>query len=160
MNRYHLELGAALILYMLVLTASLIASQYLMDAHLVLRSAVALTPIIPAALMCWAIVRNMRRMDEMHLRIQFEALGFAFAASALVTFSYGFLENVGAPHIPWTCVWPVMGLMWSQGIARRAQVVAGRSGRTPESVAPDDQRHRKRTLRSEPAIGVSDCPGV
>jgi len=121
MNRYYLELGAALIIYMLVLTASLIASQYLMDAPIVLRSAVALMPVIPAGLMCWAIVRNMRRMDEMHLRIQFEALGFAFAASALLTFSYGFLENVGAPHIPWTCVWPVMGLMWIVGlqIARR-----------------------------------------
>lgn len=40
-----------------------------------MRSAVAVTPVIPAGLMCWAIVRNMRRMDEMHLRIQFEALG-------------------------------------------------------------------------------------
>jgi hypothetical protein len=111
MNRYYLEMGAALILYMLVLTASVIATQYLTDANMILRSAVALTPIIPAGLMCWSIVRNMRRMDEMHLRIQFEALGFAFAASALLTFSYGFLENVGAPHIPWTCVWPVMGAM-------------------------------------------------
>jgi hypothetical protein len=121
MNRYYLELGAALVLYVLVLSLSLIASQSLLDANIFLRSLVALAPIIPAGLMCWAIVRNMRRMDEMHLRIQFEALGFAFAASALLTFSYGFLENVGAPHIPWTCVWPVMGLMWIVGlqIARR-----------------------------------------
>ena len=67
--------------------------------------------------MCWAIVRMMRTLDEMHLRIQFEALGFAFAASALLTFSYGFLENVGFPHISWICVWPVMGLMWMIGLA-------------------------------------------
>lgn len=121
MNRYYLEMGAALILYMLVLTASVIAMQYLTDANMMLRSVVALTPVIPAGLMCWSIVRNMRRMDEMHLRIQFEALGFAFAASALLTFSYGFLENIGAPHISWTCVWPVMGAMWIVGlqIARR-----------------------------------------
>ncbi|MGX9378863.1 hypothetical protein [Pseudomonas sp. JQ36] len=116
MNRYYLEMGAALILYMLVLTASVIATQYLTDANMILRSAVALTPVIPAGLMCWSIVRNMRRMDEMHLRIQFEALGFAFAASALLTFSYGFLENIGAPHISWTCVWPVMGAMWIVGL--------------------------------------------
>jgi hypothetical protein len=121
MNRYYLEMGAALILYMLVLTASVIATQYLTDANMILRSVVALTPVIPAGLMCWSIVRNMRRMDEMHLRIQFEALGFAFAASALLTFSYGFLENIGAPHISWTCVWPLMGAMWIVGlqIARR-----------------------------------------
>jgi hypothetical protein len=121
MNRYYLEMGAALTLYTLVLIASVVASQHLLDAHLLLRSAVALAPMIPAGLMCWAIVRNLRRLDEMHLRIQFEALGFAFAASALLTFSYGFLENIGAPHIPWTCVWPVMGAMWILGlqIARR-----------------------------------------
>lgn len=121
MNRYYLEMGAALTLYTLVLIASVVASQHLLDAHLLLRSAVALAPMIPAGLMCWAIVRNLRRLDEMHLRIQFEALGFAFAASALLTFSYGYLENIGAPHIPWTCVWPVMGAMWILGlqIARR-----------------------------------------
>ncbi len=121
MNRYYLEMGVALTLYTLVLIASVVASQHLLDAHLLLRSAVALAPMIPAGLMCWAIVRNLRRLDEMHLRIQFEALGFAFAASALLTFSYGFLENIGAPHIPWTCVWPVMGAMWILGlqIARR-----------------------------------------
>lgn len=121
MNRYYLEMGAALTLYTLVLIASVVASQHLLDANLLLRSAVALAPMIPAGLMCWAIVRNLRRLDEMHLRIQFEALGFAFAASALLTFSYGFLENIGAPHIPWTCVWPVMGAMWILGlqIARR-----------------------------------------
>ncbi|WP_263219666.1 hypothetical protein [Pseudomonas atacamensis] len=121
MNRYYLEMGVALTLYTLVLIASVVASQHLLDAHLLLRSAVALAPMIPAGLMCWAIVRNLRRLDEMHLRIQFKALGFAFAASALLTFSYGFLENIGAPHIPWTCVWPVMGAMWILGlqIARR-----------------------------------------
>lgn len=121
MNRYYLEMGGALTLYMLVLIASVLVSQHLLDANLLLRSAVALAPMIPAGLMCWAIVRNLRRLDEMHLRIQFEALGFAFAASALLTFSYGFLENIGAPHIPWTCVWPVMGAMWILGlqIARR-----------------------------------------
>ena len=56
-------------------------------------------------------------MDEMHLRIQFEALGFAFAASALLTFSYGFLENVGFPHLSWLMVWPAMGVMGIIGLA-------------------------------------------
>ena len=37
MNRYYLEMGAALILYMLVLTASVIATQYLTDANMILR---------------------------------------------------------------------------------------------------------------------------
>ena len=86
-------------------------------ARQLLRTLISVAPVVPAGLMCWAIVRQMRRLDEMHLRIQFEALGFAFAASALLTFSYGFLENVGFPHITWHWVWPVMGLMWILGLA-------------------------------------------
>jgi hypothetical protein len=121
MKRYYLEMGAALALYTILLTGSLTLLQHLENASTALKIVITLAPVLPAGLMCWAIVRNLRRMDEMHLRIQLEALGFAFAASALLTFSYGFLENVGFPHISWLCVWPVMGLMWIIGlqIARR-----------------------------------------
>lgn len=117
MKRYYMEMGAALALYMLFLILSLTLLKNPQDLGIGLRIVITLLPVIPAALMCWAIVRMMRTLDEMHLRIQFEALGFAFAASALLTFSYGFLENVGFPHISWTCVWPVMGLMWIIGLA-------------------------------------------
>lgn len=117
MKRYYLEMGASLALYMLVLILSLILLREPVDMGLLLRTLISVAPVVPAGLMCWAIVRQMRRLDEMHLRIQFEALGFAFAASALLTFSYGFLENVGFPHITWHWVWPVMGLMWILGLA-------------------------------------------
>ena len=117
MRRYYIELGSALALYMVVLCTSLYLLQQFHDMGRLLRTLVSLAPVLPAGLMCWAIVRQMRRLDEMHLRIQFEALGFAFAASALLTFSYGFLENVGFPHITWHWVWPVMGMMWILGLA-------------------------------------------
>jgi hypothetical protein len=117
MKRYYMEMGAALSLYTVFLILSLTLLKNPQDLGTVLRIVITLLPVIPAALMCWAIVRMMRTLDEMHLRIQFEALGFAFAASALLTFSYGFLENVGFPHISWICVWPVMGLMWIIGLA-------------------------------------------
>lgn len=117
MGRYYTELGASLALYMLVLITSVILLREPGDMGLMLRTLISVAPVVPAGLMCWAIVRQMRRLDEMHLRIQFEALGFAFAASALLTFSYGFLENVGFPHITWHWVWPVMGLMWILGLA-------------------------------------------
>jgi len=117
MRRYYIELSSALALYMVMLCASLYLLQQSPDMGRLLRTLVSLAPVLPAGLMCWAIVRQMRRLDEMHLRIQFEALGFAFAASALLTFSYGFLENVGFPHITWHWVWPVMGMMWILGLA-------------------------------------------
>lgn len=116
MKRYYYEMAASLGLYALVLVVSLVLLRHQQDLNLPLRIFITLLPMAPAGLMCWAIVRNMRRMDEMHLRIQFEALGFAFAASALLTFSYGFLENVGFPHISWLWVWPVMGAMWMIGL--------------------------------------------
>ena len=114
--KYLYEMGAALACYMVVLVASLIALKQFQDADFVVRAAITLSPVIPAAFMCWAVVRQLRRLDEMQLRIQFEALGFAFAASALLTFSYGFMENIGAPHLPWLWVWPVMGMMWIVGL--------------------------------------------
>lgn len=117
MKRYYIEMGAALALYMVFLILSLNLLKDPEGLGTGLRIVITLLPVIPAALMCWAIVRQLRTLDEMHLRIQFEALGFAFAASALLTFSYGFLENVGFPHVSWTCVWPVMGLMWIIGLA-------------------------------------------
>lgn len=116
MKHFNREMVAAMALYIVVLLASQFALLYLADASLWLRTLIVLMPMIPVCLFCWAIVRDMRRLDEMYLRIQFEALGFAFAASALLTFSYGFLENVGAPHIPWLWVWPVMGLTWMIGL--------------------------------------------
>ena len=117
MKRYSIEMGASLALYMVFLILSLNLLKNPEGLGTGLRIVITLLPVIPAALMCWAIVRMMRTLDEMHLRIQFEALGFAFAASALLTFSYGFLENVGFPHISWICVWPVMGVMWIIGLA-------------------------------------------
>ncbi len=116
MKSFNREMAAAMALYILVLLTSQFALLYLADASFELRTVIALLPIIPVGLFCWTIVRDMRRLDEMYLRIQFEALGFAFAASALLTFTYGFLETVGAPHFPWLWVWPVMGLMWMIGL--------------------------------------------
>ncbi|PMZ89411.1 MULTISPECIES: hypothetical protein [unclassified Pseudomonas] len=116
MNRFYIEMGVAITLYTLLLLVSLILLKDQQEMAMTLKVIITLLPVIPAGLMCWAVVRNMRTLDEMHLRIQYEALGFAFAASALLTFTYGFLENVGLPHVSWVCVWPVMGLMWMIGL--------------------------------------------
>ena len=116
MKRYYMEMSAAAALYSVLLILSVILLKDQQEMAMALKIVITLLPVIPAGLMCWAVVRNMRTLDEMHLRIQYEALGFAFAASALLTFTYGFLENVGFPHVSWVCVWPVMGLMWMIGL--------------------------------------------
>ncbi len=79
------------------------------------RFAIALLPMIPAIGVLVAVLRQLRRMDELQRQIQFEALAFAFAGTALLTFGYGFVENVGLPHISWFWVWPIMAILWIIG---------------------------------------------
>jgi hypothetical protein len=81
-----------------------------------LRVPVALLPMVPLAVVAFAIVGAIRASDEMQRRIQFEALAFAFAFTALSTFSYGFLEvYAGLPHLSMFSVWPVMAVFWVIG---------------------------------------------
>ena len=58
-----------------------------------------------------------RRMDELQRRIQFEGLALAFGATSLLTFSYGFLENVGFPQVSWVFIAPLMIALWGLGCA-------------------------------------------
>ncbi|WNW11055.1 hypothetical protein RRX38_07780 [Pseudomonas sp. DTU_2021_1001937_2_SI_NGA_ILE_001] len=115
MNRYLREFAAALVAYVAVLILSL-AALARADLSAAARAAISLAPMLPGLLLCWAVVRQLRRLDELQLRIQFEALGFAFAASALLTFSYGFLEIAGLPKLSLFVVWPLMAVMWMLGL--------------------------------------------
>ena len=79
------------------------------------RIPLALAPVIPAIFGMIAFLRALGRMDEMQRRIQLEALAFGFGVAGIVTFSYGFLENVGFPHISWIFVFPLMIAFWGIG---------------------------------------------
>jgi hypothetical protein len=116
-NTKQLTLG--LVLYAIVLFVSIRA---LAGAPSVWwRIPVAVAPMLPALLVLRAVMRAFTSLDELQRRIQLEALAFGFAASAVLTFTYGFLQGVGFPQVNWTLVWPVMGSMWVLGllIARR-----------------------------------------
>ena len=78
--------------------------------------AVSLAPVLPTIAVCLCIVRQIRRMDEMQRALQFEALALSFAATALLTFSYGFLENVGFPKLSFFVVLPLMCALWALGV--------------------------------------------
>lgn len=81
------------------------------------RIPLALTPIIPAIFAMIAYMRFVSGSDELQRRIQFEALAFGFGSAGLLTFSYGFLENVGFPHLSWIFVFPLMIALWGIGTA-------------------------------------------
>ena len=107
------ELGSAIAVYAVLLVLSITLIQYHPQAWW--RFPVALAPMVPAAFILVAFLRFFRRMDELQRRVHLEAFAFAFGASALLTFGYGFLENVGFPHLAWFWVWPVMAAMWILG---------------------------------------------
>ncbi|WP_353389401.1 hypothetical protein [Halopseudomonas sabulinigri] len=111
--RFIYQFGLTMLAYLLSVVVS---SQLLTTPHgAFLSIAVALLPVPFLCLMATAVVRQLRRMDELGQRIQLEALGLAFVGSALITFSYGFLETAGFPRLSMFYVWPLMGSMWALG---------------------------------------------
>ena len=112
-RRYAIEFSAALLCYAIVLVGSIkLLGSYGETAW---RYPLALSPVLPASAALVAFLRFFRRVDEMEQRMQLESLAFAFGASALATFAYGFLEGAGFPHLNWTFVWPVMAMFWGVG---------------------------------------------
>lgn len=78
--------------------------------------AITLAPMIPAIILCWSIMGVIHRLDELQRRLQLEAFTLAFAGTAVITFSYGFLENVGFPRMSAFAVWPIMCGLWIAGV--------------------------------------------
>jgi len=74
-----------------------------------------LAPMLPAIFICGVIIRTIRHLDEMQRKLQFEALAFAFAGTALLSFGYGFLEGAGLPTLSMFVVWPLMAALWVIG---------------------------------------------
>ena len=112
-RQYRREFGAALAAYAAVLVPTIFLINANQDAAW--RFPVAVLPMIPLvfALVVW--VRLFRRMDELQQRMALEALAFAFGGTALITFSYGFLQGAGFPDLNWFFVWPIMGALWIVG---------------------------------------------
>lgn len=111
--RYFKEFFAALIAYMLALVLSVTLLAHVESQ--IFRPLLALLPMVPGFAMCWIVLRQLRRVDELQRRIQLEAMGFAFAGTALITFSYGFLEIAGYERLSMFFIWPLMSILWIAG---------------------------------------------
>ena len=82
----------------------------------------ALVPMIPAVLAGLASVDGFRAGDELQRKIQSEGILFSFFITAIVTFSYGFLETYAHfPKISMFFVWPVLAIGWCVGAAVAAR---------------------------------------
>ena len=118
-KQYHLRLGLAFAVYALLLAVSLPLTQAYPESPW--RYPLAVIPMLPFLYGIGAYVRYLRMVDELERRIAVESLAIAFGSTAAITFGYGFLENVGLPHVNWMFVWPVMAGLWILGgiFARR-----------------------------------------
>lgn len=113
--RSQIEIALALLAYLMLLIGSVTVLRGNPDASW--RYVVAVVPVLPAALVVFLFVRRLAQTDELQKRIQTEAFGFALAGSALLTFTYGFLEGVGMPHLNWTFILPLIAVLWGVGTA-------------------------------------------
>jgi hypothetical protein len=113
-RQYTKELGGALAIYAALLVASSYLTQTLHPGSLA-RYAIVLTPMLGIVGCVWAIIRHLRRLDEMQRRIQLEALAISFAGFAFGSLAWGFAESAGAPHLPTFLIWPIMAALWVLG---------------------------------------------
>jgi hypothetical protein len=98
MLRYVIEFLLAMAFYVVVLTISLDLLRARAVPHGWMRTAVAVAPVVPTALVLLTIVRVILRFDELQRRIQIEAAALAALSTALLGMTYTFLENVGMPR--------------------------------------------------------------
>ena len=109
-KQYFLEFGSSMVLY----TGAIIFSISILSTHpdTPWKVWISLLPVFPAILATIAIIRALKKLDELQQRIQLMSFATSFAIVALSTFTYGFLENVGFPHIPYVWVLPFMVATW------------------------------------------------
>lgn len=86
----------------------------------VVRVAAGLLAVAAFALFIVAQIRVLRGLDEMHRRIQLEALAIAFPTAILLVFTLGVLERAGI--VVWGFqrlrdVWPLVVLPYVIGLA-------------------------------------------
>lgn len=110
-RRYFIELNAALLLYIAAVVGRVYAVHHVGDPTL--KTLILVSPILPAMLAALAVVRFYRRMDEYHRLQLLESLAISAGVTAVVSVSWGFLEDVGFPHLQIFYAWMMMALTWA-----------------------------------------------
>jgi hypothetical protein len=114
----QIQFGLAVLAYFMVLVGAVVTVSA--NPNVDWKYFVAFLPIVPAGIVIWLTVRALSRLDEVQKRTQMQAIGFALAATALITFGYGFLEGAGLPHLNWSWVLPLITALWGAGLAALA----------------------------------------
>lgn len=111
MQRYMKNLFLSMIAYSVILITSLtVLKNY--EFTRFWQIVISLSPAVPVAFVILAVMRLLKDSDEMQQRVQLLATSFSAAVTGLVTFSYGFLENVGFPKFPTFFIFPMLIAIW------------------------------------------------
>lgn len=110
---FLVQFAVAMIAYVAAVVVSSMLLAILPEGSL--RTLCALIPVVPMILVAITVIRQVRQLDELARTIHLEALAIAFVGTALLTFSYGFLETAGFPRLSMFFVWPVLGTLWGLG---------------------------------------------
>jgi hypothetical protein len=90
--------GRPILIAALALFASFAGAVYLIEAGNLStgsRAAVALLPSVAMSVFLWVEIAYLRQLDELHRRVQLEALAIAFPLAILLVFTVGSLERAG-----------------------------------------------------------------
>ena len=113
-KRYFKEFGISMGLYVvLLITSIMVLTNFKLPKTA--QIVIALIPVIPTIFVVIAVMRALRDSDELQQKIQLQAVTFSAIVTGLITFSYGFLENVGFPHFPTLFVLPLVIALWGIG---------------------------------------------
>lgn len=104
---YNRELWMGMAVYVVLLVASITLGRG-MQAGL-LRTLFLISPVIGVILICRAVIRHVRRVDEFIRMEMLESIAIAAVLTAGITFTYGFLETLGLPKLSMFCVLPLLG---------------------------------------------------
>lgn len=115
MKRYMREFLLSIAAYALILIASIYAIQNIAMAK-PLQIIVAVAPAIPVAFVLVAVLRLLKDSDELQQRVNMLAIAFSAVLTGLLTFSYGFLDNIGFPKLPTFAVFPMLFVLWGVGL--------------------------------------------
>lgn len=110
---YVVHFSLAMVAYMIILIGSLTLLNTVTNP--VWRVPLAVAPVIPVVFALLAFLRYLHQMDELQQRIQLVAVGFACGMTGLLTFTYGFLELIGFPHLALIWILPLMIALWGIG---------------------------------------------
>jgi hypothetical protein len=120
-QRYLREFWPAITAYVIVLFGSIWLLRHFGDSlGMILRSALALLPMVPIALVARAIVRVIRDSDELERRIDLEAVAIAGLLVGLGFFSLGLLASGKVIKLDGSAVaiWVFPALCGTYGIAK------------------------------------------